>query len=93
MGLRFCLLASGSKGNAVYIESKGQAVLVDNGLSGVELVRRMESVGLDPARIKSVILTHEHRDHSSGAGISSLLTSTAIIHPERVLPPASSGCP
>jgi phosphoribosyl 1,2-cyclic phosphodiesterase len=70
MGLRFCLLASGSKGNAVYIESKGQAVLVDNGLSGVELVRRMESVGLDPARIKSVILTHEHRDHSSGAGIA-----------------------
>lgn len=70
MGLRFCLLASGSKGNAIYIESQGQAVLVDNGLSGVELMRRMESAGLDAYRIKAIILTHEHRDHSSGVGIA-----------------------
>jgi phosphoribosyl 1,2-cyclic phosphodiesterase len=69
MGLRFCLLASGSKGNAIYIESQGQAVLVDNGLSGVELLRRLESSGLEARRIKAIILTHEHRDHSSGVGI------------------------
>lgn len=70
MGLRFCLLASGSKGNAVYIESQGQAVLVDNGLSGVELIRRLESAGLSANRIKAIVLTHEHRDHSAGAGIA-----------------------
>jgi phosphoribosyl 1,2-cyclic phosphodiesterase len=70
MGLRFCLLASGSKGNAIYIESKGQALLVDNGLSGVELMRRLESVNLDAHRIKAILLTHEHRDHSSGVGIA-----------------------
>lgn len=70
MGLRFCLLASGSKGNAVYLESQGQAVLVDNGLSGVELERRMESAGLSPSLLKTIILTHEHRDHSSGVGVA-----------------------
>ena len=70
MSLRFCLLASGSKGNAIYVESRGQAVLVDNGLSGVELMRRMESAGLSPERIQAIILTHEHRDHSSGVGIA-----------------------
>jgi phosphoribosyl 1,2-cyclic phosphodiesterase len=70
MGLRFCILASGSKGNAIYIESNGRAIVVDNGLSGVELVRRMESAGLAPEKIKAIILTHEHRDHSSGAGIA-----------------------
>jgi phosphoribosyl 1,2-cyclic phosphodiesterase len=70
MGLRFCLLASGSKGNAVYLESRGQAVLVDNGLSGVELERRMEAADLSPSLLKAIILTHEHRDHSSGVGVA-----------------------
>lgn len=30
----------------------------------------MESAGLRTSKIKAVILTHEHRDHSSGAGIA-----------------------
>ncbi len=79
MSLRFCLLASGSKGNAVYLESQGQAVLVDNGLSGVELERRIENAGLRSSRIKAIILTHEHRDHSSGVGIAARKFRVPII--------------
>lgn len=70
MGLRFCILASGSKGNAIYLESSGRAVLVDNGLSGIELLRRLEAAGLSPHGIQAIILTHEHRDHSSGVGVA-----------------------
>lgn len=69
MSLRFCLLASGSKGNAIYVESRGRAVLIDCGLSGVELLRRLDAAGLSAGAIEAVILTHEHRDHSSGAGV------------------------
>ncbi len=43
--------------------------MVDNGLSGVELIRRLETAGLNGYHIKAIILTHEHRDHSSGVGI------------------------
>jgi phosphoribosyl 1,2-cyclic phosphodiesterase len=69
VGLRLCLLASGSKGNAVYLSAGKGAVLVDCGLSGVELARRMAAAGLDPREIKAVVLTHEHRDHAAGVGV------------------------
>jgi hypothetical protein len=38
--MRFCLLASGSKGNCVWLEAGGRALLVDAGLSHLELTRR-----------------------------------------------------
>jgi phosphoribosyl 1,2-cyclic phosphodiesterase len=69
MGLSYCLLASGSKGNAVYVRSGSTALLVDCGLSARELVRRMEFSGLDPLALKAILITHEHRDHMTGARV------------------------
>ena len=66
--LRFAVLASGSSGNACYVETAQARVLVDAGLSGEELVRRMEMTGIDPARLDAILLTHEHIDHIRGAG-------------------------
>jgi hypothetical protein len=42
--LRVCLLASGSKGNAVYVESGESRVLIDAGLSARELERRLATI-------------------------------------------------
>lgn len=67
--IRFCVLSSGSKGNAIWVESGGRALLVDAGLSGKELVRRMNLAGLDPARLEGILVTHEHRDHVHGVGV------------------------
>ncbi|MDY6851351.1 MAG: MBL fold metallo-hydrolase [Thermodesulfobacteriota bacterium] len=69
MNMRFCVLASGSKGNAVWIEAGGEAVLVDAGLPGRELIRRMTLAGLEPDRLKAILVTHEHRDHILGVGV------------------------
>lgn len=66
-----CPLASGSKGNALLVSTPDTAILVDAGLSGVELQRRMASVGQDPADLSAIVVTHEHIDHVRGAGVLS----------------------
>jgi len=66
--MRFSVLASGSGGNACYVETAEARVLIDAGLSGEELIRRMEETGINPAKVDALILTHEHIDHIRGAG-------------------------
>ncbi|MBW1849312.1 MAG: MBL fold metallo-hydrolase, partial [Deltaproteobacteria bacterium] len=38
-----CVLSSGSKGNAIYVSGGSTSILIDAGLSGIELERRMAS--------------------------------------------------
>lgn len=64
--MRLITLGSGSTGNALYVEAGDTRVLVDAGLSGKEIARRMTSVGLDPGRLDGVLITHEHADHIKG---------------------------
>jgi phosphoribosyl 1,2-cyclic phosphodiesterase len=66
--MRFTVLASGSGGNACYVETRTARVLIDVGLSCQEVMRRLESVGVDPGNLDGVIITHEHTDHVRGAG-------------------------
>ena len=68
-GLCFCVLASGSKGNAVYIAEGGSAILIDAGLSGAEIERRMRLRQLDPAALSAIVVSHEHGDHIRGVGV------------------------
>lgn len=64
--MKMVSLASGSKGNAYLFESQGALLLIDCGLSGRELVRRMDLVGADLRALKAVLVTHEHSDHTCG---------------------------
>ena len=66
-----CPLASGSKGNSLFISTPDTALLIDAGLSGREIERRMAHVGENPGDLKAIIITHEHSDHIRGAGILS----------------------
>lgn len=66
-----CPLASGSKGNAVYVSDGATAVLFDAGLSGVDIERRMASRGISPGHIDAIIVSHEHIDHIRGVGVLS----------------------
>ncbi len=65
--LRFCVLGSGSGGNAVVVESGDRRLLLDAGFSCRELERRMRQAGVEPRSIDAVLLTHEHEDHMKGA--------------------------
>ncbi|MEP7009831.1 MAG: MBL fold metallo-hydrolase [Acidobacteriota bacterium] len=65
--LRACVLGSGSAGNAVIVESAGRRILIDAGFSCRELEKRMRAVGVEPASIEALLITHEHIDHNRGA--------------------------
>ncbi len=65
--MRLTVLGSGSRGNALLLESDGDAMLVDAGFSPRDLTRRLEAAGGVPAGIKGIALTHEHGDHARGA--------------------------
>ncbi|SFD70462.1 Phosphoribosyl 1,2-cyclic phosphodiesterase [Lentibacillus persicus] len=69
MTLRFSVLASGSTGNAFYIESDKEKLLVDAGLSGKQMDRLFSEVAVDPSQLTGILVTHEHSDHIKGLGI------------------------
>jgi len=69
MQIEVHVLASGSDGNCSVVVCDDHAVMVDAGLSGKRITKLMELNGLDASLIKSILITHEHSDHVSGAGI------------------------
>jgi phosphoribosyl 1,2-cyclic phosphodiesterase len=64
--LRFASLASGSKGNCLVADADGTRVLVDCGLNLRDCERRLARLGLQPADICGILITHEHGDHAHG---------------------------
>jgi phosphoribosyl 1,2-cyclic phosphodiesterase len=70
-GISLCMLASGSKGNSIYVSDGRTAILVDAGLSGIEIERRMASRGLSPESLDAIVVSHEHDDHIRGVGVLS----------------------
>lgn len=70
-GFSICPLASGSRGNSVFVSAGGVSILVDAGLSCVELEKRMSIKKISPESISAIVITHEHTDHVKGAGILS----------------------
>ncbi len=68
-GFCVCALASGSKGNCVYVSDGLTSILVDSGFSGIEIERRMKSVGLSPKNLDGIVVSHEHLDHIQGVGV------------------------
>lgn len=69
--MRFCILGSGSRGNATLIESNGIIVLIDAGFSGIEIQKRLAKTGRRLEDMAAIIVTHEHNDHINGAGVLS----------------------
>jgi phosphoribosyl 1,2-cyclic phosphodiesterase len=68
---RVCVLASGSKGNAIYVSNKKTAVLFDAGLSGSEIEKRLRARNIEPDSLDAIVVSHEHGDHVRGVGVLS----------------------
>ena len=68
--IRFACLGSGSRGNGLVVEvGDGRhttRVLVDCGFNCRETVARLARLGLRPADLCGLLVTHEHSDHLGG---------------------------
>ena len=69
--LHLTVLGSGSSGNSAVISSGNTTLLLDAGLSAKQIVIRLESIGLTPASLDGILLTHEHLDHVRGLEVLS----------------------
>ncbi|MDN3506805.1 MAG: MBL fold metallo-hydrolase [Simkaniaceae bacterium] len=62
----FCPLASGSKGNSLFLGTSHTKVLIDAGLSARMIRKKLEEINVDLADIDAIVITHEHSDHIRG---------------------------
>lgn len=67
--MKFSILASGSSGNSLFLESSKMRILVDAGLSGKQIEARLAQIEVDPTTLNAIFVTHEHIDHVKGVGV------------------------
>jgi len=64
--LRFASLGSGSEGNALLVECADSLLMMDCGFGLAETETRMARLGVTPADLDAIVVTHEHSDHIGG---------------------------
>jgi phosphoribosyl 1,2-cyclic phosphodiesterase len=65
----FCPLASGSRGNCIYLGTSTTKILIDAGISAKVIRERLEMIGVDLEEIDAILVTHEHTDHIRGLDV------------------------
>jgi phosphoribosyl 1,2-cyclic phosphodiesterase len=67
--MHFSVLASGSTGNAIYVETESHSFLVDAGFSGKQMESLFQKVDRKIDDLSGILVTHEHSDHIKGVGV------------------------
>ncbi|TGA98683.1 MBL fold metallo-hydrolase [Sporolactobacillus shoreae] len=83
MAVRYSVLASGSTGNSLYIETQQQRLLIDCGLSGKKMIDLLAQIGRKPEDVDAILVTHEHSDHVKGLGVFARRFRTPVYANER----------
>lgn len=66
---KYSILASGSSGNAFYVETDQKRLLIDAGLTGKKITSLLAEIGRKPEDLDAILVTHEHADHIKGVGV------------------------
>lgn len=80
--IRFQSIVSGSSGNCILFCCKNTKILIDCGISGKKITAYLNDMGIDPYEIDRLLITHEHIDHTTGAGIISRKFNIPILASE-----------
>lgn len=83
--IEICAIASGSNGNCYYIGNGSEGVLVDVGISRRQVINRMMEQGLNPEKIKAILISHEHADHFRGVRVLSKKLNVPVYITEKTL--------
>ncbi len=67
--LKVCPLASGSKGNAIFLATEQSKILIDCGISGRALTAKLHEIDVEVSEIDAILISHEHGDHIKGLKI------------------------
>jgi len=59
----FCPLASGSKGNAIFVGTKNTRILIDAGIRTKTIEERLAQLDVELESLQAILITHEHTDH------------------------------
>ena len=60
------ILASGSAGNCIAVQTAETTILVDVGIAKTKVEKRLLEVGIRPDSIDAIFITHAHSDHVKG---------------------------
>ena len=74
--MKIKVLASGSKGNSTYIETKKSKILIDIGITYPHLLSELSTINRTPQDLDAILITHTHSDHIKG--LQSLVKKTNI---------------
>lgn len=61
--MKFFTVASGSKGNCLYISKGNTGIIIDAGVALRTTKAALEEKGISPESVKGIFITHEHSDH------------------------------
>lgn len=61
--VHFIPLCSGSSGNAAYLGTQKEGVLIDAGSSCKAILAGLSQSGIESSAVRAILITHEHSDH------------------------------
>lgn len=67
--LELCVLASGSRGNCIYVGGKETKVIIDAGISAKQIKLRLAEIGVEADALDALCISHDHTDHIQGARV------------------------
>ena len=83
--MKISVLASGSKGNSSYIETKKSKILVDIGMTCLYIETKLKKINVNPSELDGIILTHTHVDHINGLKVFIKKYNTKVYLSEKML--------
>lgn len=82
--IRFLSLSSGSNGNCYYIGNEMVALLIDAGIGGRTIKKRLLQNNISPESIKFILVTHDHIDHIRHLGSIAKNYHLPVFAPEKL---------